>query len=156
MVGGDSRVWVQVTASGSRGNGWQVFMSALLLHTMSHSWSQLVPTVTHPLHASSFIQCPSSYSTPGSLPYSLLSLQSFELHYTWNKHSVAWSQQSSQMPVTLGKYSSCGWTQWLPLLKGPGGWAGRAAPQTLQSFWKLPFLMAALLDLVKNGVCIWA
>lgn len=64
--------------------------------------SQLVPTMTHTLHACHSIKHPGRYSAPGSLPHILLSLKLFEICYTWNKRSVKWAHQSSQMPATSG------------------------------------------------------
>lgn len=98
----DSVVLVQsqVTALGSRGSGWQVFTSAVLLQTMSHRWCHLWRT--HTLHACPSIKHPGSCSMPGSLPHTLLSLKLSELCYTRNKHLVKWAHLSSQMPATSG------------------------------------------------------
>ena len=46
------------------------------------------------------------------------------------------------------------WLDPKALPKGPGGWAGRAALQTLQWIWELPSLMTALFGLGKR-VCVF-
>lgn len=88
--------------------------SCLLYHYYDNE-SQLVPTVTRTLHACCFIKHSASYSTLSSLPHIFLSLKLFKLCCTWNKDSVKWSHQSSQMPVTSGLPSGCAWIQRLSL-----------------------------------------
>lgn len=143
--GEDSMVLVQsqAIAFGKRGNGWQAFMSALSL---------LWQWVTAGANCDTHTTCLLFYQTLCQLFYTELFAPHFPkpeivqtlLHMEQGLSEVVSSviTNACDFRITL---RLCLDSKALP--KGPCEWTGTAALQTSQWLWRVPCIMAALVDL---------